>query len=192
MFCVVKSKSIKYFLVVLLAGILLAISINGASNAEVFFGYSTRKVPIYSVQTEEKQVAISFDAAWGADKTKQIVDICKEYNVKAYYGSVIYLTFWQYAAGKVVLERKQIKGMVHHRNLVAKLSRILKAFCRIKKILQALSLVQLAVLLTIIIIFIVFLIVLSAFFCERDAALVPFQRSLAAQGRFAFLAITSA
>ncbi|MBE7082280.1 MAG: deacetylase [Clostridiales bacterium] len=83
MFCVVKSKSIKYVLVVLLASILLAISINGAVSAEVFFGYSTRKVPIYCVQTNEPQVAISFDAAWGADKTKQIVDICKEYNVRA-------------------------------------------------------------------------------------------------------------
>lgn len=83
MFCVVKSKSIKYFLLVLLATILLAISINGAVSAEVFFGYSTRKVPIYCVDTSEPKVAISFDAAWGADKTKQIVDICKEYNVRA-------------------------------------------------------------------------------------------------------------
>lgn len=83
MICAVSSKTIKYVLVVLLASVLLAISINGAVSAEVFFGYSTRKVPIYSVETTEKQVAISFDAAWGADKTKQIVDICKEYNVRA-------------------------------------------------------------------------------------------------------------
>lgn len=32
----------------------------------------------------------------------------KTFTVKAYYGSVIYITFWQYAAGKVVLERKQV------------------------------------------------------------------------------------
>ena len=32
----------------------------------------------------------------------------KTFTVKAYYGSVIYVTFWQYAAGNVVLERKQI------------------------------------------------------------------------------------
>ena len=32
----------------------------------------------------------------------------KEITVKAYYGEVIYVTFWQYAAGKVVLERKQL------------------------------------------------------------------------------------
>lgn len=99
MFCVVKSKTIKYVLVVLLATALLAISINGAVSAEVFFGYSTKKVPIYCVDTTEKQVAISFDAAWGADKTKQIVDICKEYNVKATFFLV---GFWVDKYGDMV------------------------------------------------------------------------------------------
>lgn len=99
MFCVVKSKTIKYVLVVLLASALLAISINGAVSAEVFFGYSTKKVPIYCVETTEKQVAISFDAAWGADKTKQIVDICKEYNVRATFFLV---GFWVDKYGDMV------------------------------------------------------------------------------------------
>ena len=83
MFYVVKSKTVKYALIVLLSVLLLSISINGAVSAEVFFGYSTRKVPVYCVETDSPKVAISFDAAWGADKTKEIVDICKEYNVKA-------------------------------------------------------------------------------------------------------------
>lgn len=99
MFCVVKSKSIKYVLVVLLATVLLAISINGAVSAEVFFGYSTKKVPIYAVETTEKQVAISFDAAWGADKTKRIVEICEEYNVKATFFLV---GFWVDKYGDLV------------------------------------------------------------------------------------------
>ena len=42
-----------------------------------------KKLPIYSVQTDENKVAISFDAAWGADKTQDIMKICEEYNVKA-------------------------------------------------------------------------------------------------------------
>lgn len=99
MFCVVKSRAIKYFLVVLLATILLGISINGAVSAEVFFGYSTRKVPIYCVETSQKRVAISFDAAWGADKTKQIVDICNEHNVKATFFLV---GFWVDKYGDMV------------------------------------------------------------------------------------------
>ena len=82
-FCVIKSKTIKIFVAMVLVMILLAVSFNGSSSAQVFFGYSTRKVPIYNVETEEKQVAISFDAAWGADKTQGILDILKEFDVNA-------------------------------------------------------------------------------------------------------------
>ena len=49
----------------------------------MYFGYTTRKVPVYSVETTEKQVAISFDSAWGAEKTLGILEILKEYNVSA-------------------------------------------------------------------------------------------------------------
>lgn len=83
MFCVVKLKSVRYVLLVVVAAVLLAISFNGVSSAQVFFGYSTKKVPVYCVQTDKKQVAISFDAAWGADKTQAIMDILKEYNANA-------------------------------------------------------------------------------------------------------------
>lgn len=42
-----------------------------------------RKIPIYCVDRTDGYVSISFDAAWGADKTRQIMDICDSYNVKA-------------------------------------------------------------------------------------------------------------
>ena len=82
MFCVVKLKSIKYVLLVLLVTVLLAISFNGASSAQVFFGYNTKLVPVYSVETDKKQVAISFDASWGADKTEKIMQTLEEYKRK--------------------------------------------------------------------------------------------------------------
>ncbi len=82
-FCVIKSRTIKICLAMLLVVVLLSISINGTTSAQVYFGYSTRKVPIYNVETEEKQVAISFDAAWGADKTQGLIDILKEFDVSA-------------------------------------------------------------------------------------------------------------
>jgi len=44
---------------------------------------TNKKLPIYSVQTDENKVSISFDAAWGADKTQGIMDICDAYNIKA-------------------------------------------------------------------------------------------------------------
>ena len=82
-FIVVKMKSLLMFLAVVLAGILLSISFNGTVAASVYFGGNLRKVPIYNVKTNEKVVAISFDAAWGADKTEKIMEILKEYNANA-------------------------------------------------------------------------------------------------------------
>ncbi len=87
----VKLKNIKAFLLLALTITLLAININGYVPASVYFGASLRKVPIYYVNTKEQKVAISFDAAWGADKTEKIMEICKEYNVNATF----FLTgFW--------------------------------------------------------------------------------------------------
>ncbi len=43
----------------------------------------TRRLPIYCVNTDEKKVAISFDAAWGADDTDELLRILKENDVKA-------------------------------------------------------------------------------------------------------------
>ena len=44
---------------------------------------SDRKLPIYCVDTAEKKVALSFDAAWGNDDTEQLINILKEYDAKA-------------------------------------------------------------------------------------------------------------
>lgn len=44
---------------------------------------SSRKLPIYCVETDAKKVALSFDAAWGNDDTEELIDILKEYDAKA-------------------------------------------------------------------------------------------------------------
>lgn len=41
-----------------------------------------KELPIYSVYSEEKKIAISFDAAWGAEYTTTIMDILEERNIK--------------------------------------------------------------------------------------------------------------
>lgn len=82
-FIVLKMKSLKICLVVLLAMVLLSLSVNGQNVASVYFGNNLRLIPIYNVKTEEKVVAISFDAAWGADKTEGIMKILKDYNANA-------------------------------------------------------------------------------------------------------------
>ena len=82
-FCVIKSKTIKIILAMVTVVVLLALSIEGNAAALVWFGNSSRLVPVYRVDTQEKQVAISFDAAWGADKTEEIIEVLKEYNATA-------------------------------------------------------------------------------------------------------------
>ena len=36
---------------------------------------TTRQLPIYCVQRDQKMVAISFDAAWGNEDTQTLIDI---------------------------------------------------------------------------------------------------------------------
>ena len=44
---------------------------------------STRQLPVYSVQRDEKVVALSFDAAWGNEDTQQLIDILNKYGIHA-------------------------------------------------------------------------------------------------------------
>lgn len=56
-----------------------------------YAGYSMRRVPVYSVETEKRQICLTFDAAWGADKTAGIVEILKKNGISATF----FLTgFW--------------------------------------------------------------------------------------------------
>ena len=59
--------------------VLVVLAIGGISQAFA----NARKVPIYCVDRTDNYVSIRFDAAWGADKTRQIMDVCDSYNVKA-------------------------------------------------------------------------------------------------------------
>ncbi len=58
----------------------VAVAIIGSASA---YANSNRLLPIYCVETDKKQVAISFDAAWGNDDTDDLIKILKEYDVSA-------------------------------------------------------------------------------------------------------------
>ena len=53
--------------------------------AAVGVAATTRQLPIYCVEPEEgeKKIAISLDAAWGADDTDTLIEILGKYNVRA-------------------------------------------------------------------------------------------------------------
>ena len=53
-----------------------AVSVNAFAKQE-------RLLPIYCVDTPEKKVALTFDAAWGADDTDTLIAVLKKYNAVA-------------------------------------------------------------------------------------------------------------
>ena len=68
-----------------LALVLAVAAIFWVVNAPAVVGVSSteRKLPIYCVQTDEKLMSLSFDAAWGNEDTQLLIDILGKYNVKA-------------------------------------------------------------------------------------------------------------
>ena len=82
-------------IVVIIAGIIILIAVKDAPAAattgeaqveeyelEVLAG-KKRELPVYSVAREEKQIALTIDAAWEDDKTAFILDTLDTYGVKA-------------------------------------------------------------------------------------------------------------
>ena len=63
--------------VLALSAVLLAV----ASPAVMTAG-NTKLLPIYSVERDQKMVALSFDAAWGNEDTQTLIDILGKYGVK--------------------------------------------------------------------------------------------------------------
>ena len=68
----------------MLTSLIIIVSVLGSPTAGGIGVFSTqRKIPIYSVDTEEKLAAITFDCAWGADDIPQILDTLKAADIKA-------------------------------------------------------------------------------------------------------------
>lgn len=71
------------------AALLLAIGavVRGAAiflpgSITVSSSVNGRELPVYCVETEEKKLALTFDAAWGNEDTERILDILKKHNVQ--------------------------------------------------------------------------------------------------------------
>ena len=54
-----------------------------SENVSVSSNVNGRELPIYCVDTDEKKVALSFDAAWGNEDTQRILDTLGAHNVHA-------------------------------------------------------------------------------------------------------------
>ena len=82
---IVIRKSILKIVIISVVIILLLITFLGIylskRNNSVF--NTSNKLPIYSVETNEKKIAITFDSTWGENNTNEILKILKKYDAKA-------------------------------------------------------------------------------------------------------------
>lgn len=85
----IKGVIICFCIAVVVTALSLSAYYSGAYA--VYFGSSTRRLPIYSVGTEEKVVALSFDCAWGTDHTDAILSALERENVQTTWFMV---EFW--------------------------------------------------------------------------------------------------
>ncbi len=79
-FKVIKISS--FFIIVTLLALTIVSTVT-ISHIGLAVSNSVRKLPIYSVDTKDKKIAITFDAAWSADDTDQLIEILKKHNAKA-------------------------------------------------------------------------------------------------------------
>lgn len=80
-------KKTSLFLFTLAFSMMLVLSINYNKRVSerilpVINSTISNQLPIYCVQTEEPKIALTFDAAWGNEDTKQILDILEKHDVK--------------------------------------------------------------------------------------------------------------
>lgn len=110
--CIKKEMIFKVFAFVLVVGLTLASFIAiGISSVAV----TNRKLPVYSVEREDKAVALTFDAAWGADKTKDIMRILAE---KGATGTFFLVGFWvdKYPEDVKAIDKAGLEIGNHSRN----------------------------------------------------------------------------
>lgn len=78
-----KERLIRKIKSLVLSGIFIVGTCVGVSQVvTVTNTVNGKELPIYSVETDEKKVALSFDAAWGNEDTEKILSILKEYDVR--------------------------------------------------------------------------------------------------------------
>ena len=68
---------------IIAAAAALVVTVTAVVASVGVFAKTDRKLPIYCVQSTSKQVALSFDAAWGNDDTEKLIEILGRYNAKA-------------------------------------------------------------------------------------------------------------
>ena len=80
-FVITRETIVRFSLIAALAAAAVIFIVFSSTNEASAFAPKDN-IPIYSVKTSGKQIAITLDAAWGTDKTADILGILDKYNIK--------------------------------------------------------------------------------------------------------------
>lgn len=78
-FIIIDKKALAYMLCAAAAAIIIPV----CAKTAVYAAKSLKPLPIYCVQKEEKEVAVTFDSAWGNEDLNEILDTLDKYGCKA-------------------------------------------------------------------------------------------------------------
>lgn len=82
-YMLLTKQSITVGLMLVLSAALVAAGVSQQVQTVQTAKTQERKLPVYCVDTNEKKVAITFDAAWGAEDTDELLSILSQYDAKA-------------------------------------------------------------------------------------------------------------
>lgn len=88
---ILKKRAAAFFLAAAAVTAILAVLLAATGAYAVFTGGTVRSLPVYSVETQEKKISISFDCAWGTEYTDELLDVLERENVRATFFMV---EFW--------------------------------------------------------------------------------------------------
>lgn len=88
---ILKKRAAAFFLAAAAVTVILAVLLAATGAYAVFTGGTVRSLPVYSVETQEKKISISFDCAWGTEYTDELLDVLERENVRATFFMV---EFW--------------------------------------------------------------------------------------------------
>lgn len=81
-YMLLTKQSLTVGLILMLSAVFVAAGVSQRVQTIQAAKTQERKLPVYCVDTAEKKVAITFDAAWGAEDTDELLSILDEYNAK--------------------------------------------------------------------------------------------------------------
>ncbi len=79
---IVTKRTIFAFALTVFTAVIVVAAFKGERTVRVNSD-GQRSIPVYCVETDEKKLAVTFDAAWGAEDTRQLIEILEKYNARA-------------------------------------------------------------------------------------------------------------